>query len=456
MKNKILIYLSLFFLVSSCGILDQESPDNANADNVLGSADGLRAARTGLYSLMCNEYYYGGYYPLALDAHSDNGTTGGYVVVSLTELGDKKVTPANIFVERIWTSIYSGVNAANQILANVDTNTELEPAERDNIKGEALVVRALGHFDALKMYGEHWDNSSVYGVPVATRPQGATDKLGRSDVKTVYQQITKDLTDAIPLLNGDDEKGRIYITADAARGLLARVALFAGDKTLALMYAKGFVDNAKEYALFDVADFGKLYTERQTSESIFELKFDIQNRSAYNSLTYKRDAALRPEVNFFAAADLNNFFKQNPADVRATTIDFVNNSSDILPDGRSQKYRGESLQDNPAYILRVAEMYLIAAEAEGYPKGLESINGLRKKRGLKDLTTADVPNQAAFVEALLAEHRAEFNMEGHRFTDLTRLRKAATYINKDVLEVFPIPLREIGATGGLLKQYPGY
>jgi starch-binding outer membrane protein, SusD/RagB family len=408
-----------------------------------------------MYTLLGNENYYGGYYTLAFDAHSDNGSTGGYVVESLDELGQKRLTPNNLFLERMWISIYATTNSANQILENIDKNTTLEQKERDNIKGEALFVRALTHFDALKMFGEHWNNGSEYGIPVVLRTQSVSNVLPRSTVEDTYAAILKDLSEAEILVNDDVAKGKVYVTKNAVKALLARVYLFNQDKTNALKYAQEIIDG-KKYSLFDAVDFDKLYSGRQTQESIFELKFDVQNRSALNGLTYRRDVAPRPDVSFFAAKDLNTFFENNKSDVRATTVDFVNNDASISPDGRSQKYRGESLQDNPAYVLRYAEMLLIAAEAKGWTSGLSDLNTLRVKRGLSALLQKDVNTEVKFLDYLLNERRAEFNMEGQRFSDLARFNLVETILGKEVKSVFPIPLREIEATKGAIKQYPGY
>jgi starch-binding outer membrane protein, SusD/RagB family len=460
MKNTfIYIKNTLFTLalcsVASCSLLDQTSPDNAPAEEVLTSADGLRAARGGMYSLLCNENYYGGYYTLAFDAHSDNGVTGGYEVVSLDELGAKALTPANLFVERMWLAIYAVNNAANQILANVDQNKDLDSLEQRNIKGEALFMRALTHFDALKMFGEHANLSSTFGIPIITRPQVVSDLVTRATVADSYQQIISDLLEAEKLVEKDAKKGKIYVTPNAVKALLARVYLFKKDLKNAELCTQQIIDS-KTFDLYKTTDFGKLYLERETSESIFELKFDAQNRSAYNAMTYKRADALRPELSFMVAKELDDFFKKTPTDVRSTTVDFKNNGSDISPDGRSQKYRGESNQDNPAYVIRYAEILLIAAEAKGYPAGLADLNNLRQKRGLTALTTASATNEASFLDFLLAEHRAEFNMEGHRFVDLVRFGKVKEVLGKEVLDAFPIPLREIAANKGKLIQYTGY
>ncbi len=458
--NYILLIISIIAF-NACGLLEQDSLDGVSTEEVFKTADGIRSARLGLYSMLGNQSYYGGYFPMIIEAHSDNGATGGYDIESLDELSEKRLTSANLYNEKLWIAIYGTANAANRILENIEKVEDLDTLEAQNIRGEALFVRALCHFDALRVWGEHWDKTSEYGVPISTKTQGVGSAIGRSTVQASYDAILADLIEADSLVAPEIDpstaksKSNIYITKNAVKALLARTYQYFGDKDKAISCTNALISSNK-FDLFIDKDFSKLYNDRQTKESIFELKFDLQNRSFFNALTYKRPEALRPEISFLAAADLNDFFKSRLGDVRSTTVSYSNNDESIAPDGRSQKYRGEDKQDNPAYILRYAEMYLILAEARGKDTGLDPLNVLRQKRGLPTLRAIDIDTDEKFEEALLAERRAELNMEGHRFFDLARAKKVEDILGKDVKSVFPIPLREIAATNGALKQYFGY
>ena len=165
---------------------------------------------------------------------------------------------------------------------------------------------------------------------------------------------------------------------------------------------------------------------------------------------------MRSDVTFIANADLNTFFENRPDDKRAQLVDFVNNDVSIEPDGRSQKYRGETTKDNSAYIIRLAEVYLIRAEASGREEGLADLNTIRESRGMSDLTTEDVPDDESFLNAVLDERRAELNFEGHRLFDLARTGKVEEVLGSGVNPIMPIPQREISATNEVVKQNPGY
>ena len=451
----ILIIAACMLGASSCKkILDVVSPNEVGDDGIFSSVDGLRNARIGMYNTLQNRNYYGGYFPLFTECYTDNGTTGGYDVIDLNDIAARTVGTANIYVQQSYNAIYNTIYTANKIINNIDNVPGLDADERDNTLAEAYFVRALAEFDLLRTWGEHWDKSSAYGISVVTSTDAPEQAVARSTVEASYQQIFTDLDQAIGLFNSD--QGNQYASANAAKALLARVYLYHGDNTEAADMAMQVIDDGS-FGLFGAEDFTKIYTEKKTSESIFELVFDAQNTSSFNTATYLRDDALRSDVIFIANADLQTFFDNRPDDGRSALLDFENNDVSIQPDGRTQKYRGETTKDNSAYIIRLAEMYLIHAEATGRSSaGLASLNTLRTSRGMEALQLADVPTADDYLLAILDERRAELNFEGQRLSDLARLGLIETYLGEGVNPIMPIPAREISATNGVVEQNLGY
>ncbi|HLK29792.1 MAG TPA: RagB/SusD family nutrient uptake outer membrane protein [Puia sp.] len=439
---------------SSCKkILDVNSPNAVGDATIFTSVDGLRSARIGMYSTLQDKNYYGGTYPLLAECYTDNGTTGGYDVIDLNDIAARAVQPSNIYTTGIYSAIYASIYTANKIINNIDNVPNVDPTEKSNILGEALFVRALGEFDLLRMFGEHWDKTSAYGISITTVSDQPKVAIARSTVDDSYKQIISDLQAAITSLN--TYNGNQYVSQTAAKALLARVDLYYGDKTNAASLATDVIgDNT--FSLFGPDNFTSIYTSRLTTESIFELKFDIQNPSAYNSLTYVRDDALRTDVAFLAAADLNTFFQSRPDDKRSALVDYVNVDVSIQPDGRTQKYRGEQTKDNSGFIIRLAEVYLIRAEALGKTDGLADLNAIRTSRGMAALTGTDVPDDASFLNAVLDERRAELNFEGHRLFDLARTNNVSNILGSTVNPIMPIPQREIEGTNNVVAQNQGY
>jgi starch-binding outer membrane protein, SusD/RagB family len=456
MKNlKIYNLLILILLVSQCGFLDETSPNDLDAQTAIKDAASANAALIGCYSSLQNSSSYGGHFALISETCGGNALTGGYNYISLDQLGFHAVTPANLLVEELWTAQYRTITNTNQLLAALPNVSGLTAAGKKNIEGQARGLRAMVHFDLLRYFGEHWNQNAAFGIPIIQTVQGLQDAPSRATVAAVYTFIINELSAALSLVD-PLQKDIPVLTKSGINALLSRVYLYKGDKTKAAQFANEVI-NSGDFALVDSLNYGTIFSKRLTSESIFELKFDAQNRSAYNGLTYGRDSAIRSEVNYVADISLDQFFQTRVGDVRARLLDFVNNNSTILPSGRTQKYRGEESRDNSAYMIRFAEMYLIRAEANGKIAGLADLNKIRTQRGLAALTAADVPTDSTYLKAILDENQAEFNFEGHRYFDLARTRQlhAETGID-NFRSIMPIPGREIIASKGSIVQNQGY
>jgi len=449
----IILIISIAF--TSCKkILNTVSPNQVSDEDVFKNVEGLRNARIGMYATLEDQNYYGANYPLIAECYTDNGTTGGYDVIDLNDIASRTVQPSNIYIENMYIAIYNTIYTANKIINNVDKIQDDNADEKTNITGEAYFVRSLANFDLLRMFGEHWDKSSEYGISIVTTTDNVKTPVPRSTVEQSYSQIIGDLQTAINDLNTNN--GSQYASLAAAKALLARVYLYHGDKTKAAAMATDVINDA-DYALLDAGSFTQIYTKKLSTESVFELVFDLQHPSFYNTETYLRDDALRSDVTFLANADLNTFFQGRNNDVRAQMADFTNVDVSIQPDGRTQKYRGEATKDNSAYVIRLAEMYLVRAEALGKDNGgIDDLNTLREARGMNDLDDEDISSDDDFVNAALDERRAELNFEGHRLFDLARTGKITDVLGEGVQPIMPIPQREIAATNGVVKQNPGY
>jgi hypothetical protein len=114
---------------------------------------------------------------------------------------------------------------------------------------------------------------------------------------------------------------------------------------------------------------------------------------------------------------------------------------------------------DPAYIIRIAEVYLIRAEARAHqPEKLSGaatdLNAVRDRAGLT-ATAATTGEQ--LLLAIENERRLEFAFEPHRWYDLVRTGRAAavTGITDPNKYVLPIPVGELLVDDALTPN-PGY
>ncbi|WPO76993.1 RagB/SusD family nutrient uptake outer membrane protein [Flavobacterium sp. KACC 22761] len=449
MKNqKIYIFLSMLlaFTVLGCDdVLDTKLDDEIPAATAITDNISLKAAAVGLYDVMQSGTYYGGEFILAQELTSGNADATGFQE-RFRQLDNAIVPPSNAYIQSNWVNAYSLVNASNLILLKME---ELQLKD-DNSKGTALFCRALGHFDALRQFGQFTDQNSKYGIPISTKYLDAKSALevSRSTVAQSYQQIISDLKDAIAILKYDS--ARFFITKAAAEALLARVYLYQGDYDNAILYASKVISNTA-YKLN--AKYNDIYDVEGSAEAVFELQFlgiDGNSLTEYLSVS-------PPEV----SANYTNFFKAMDADNDPRSYKYYDSGKQVYCD----KYgtRDSEIEGN-AIIIKLSEVYLIRAEAlakknpQNLSLALADLNVVRQRAlPTKPYTLASVPNLDAFVSILIEENKRELGFEGHQWFTLVRLGKATSILNIPAFRTtYPIPQNEITIARGKLEQNPGY
>ncbi|MNZ81615.1 SusD family protein [compost metagenome] len=351
--------------------------------------------------------------------------------------------------------------------------------ERRQIIGEAYALRALAYHDLVRLYAQPYNftaDASHWGVPLFTKAvyeKGSVANLGRSSVKEVYVQIAKDLDSAINNLperlrakgaNLDAKyKGRLNLFG--AKALKARVALYMGDYATAVSLATEVINKKSLYTLLLNDKYVSDFKLNNNTETIFEVvNTNIDNMGTnslvhfYNQSGYGDALASDDLYNAYAKTDVRRSFMQ-----KGTRKDGETNASLVI------KYTSTSTRDESMKVMRLAEMYLIRAEANiklgNDALALADISVIAK-RGDKDAVDIVVPLEG-LMGTLLAERRKEFPFEGHRLFDLnrngfnfTKFRTGGetinvTYPNQRV--ILPIPQSELDANPSIRSQQnPGY
>ncbi|AJR04944.1 RagB/SusD family nutrient uptake outer membrane protein [Siansivirga zeaxanthinifaciens] len=437
--------LSLNLLTGCDNVLDIELDDEIKSTEAITDEVSLRSAVIGLYSEMQSSTYYGGEFVVA------HALTGGIADATafqerFSQLANAIIPTSNTYIESNWVDVYALVNSSNLIL---DKIIELG-IDDPNSEGTALFFRALGHFDALRQFGEFTNKSSNYGIPISTMFLNTETSvlIARSSVADSFSRIVKDLNDAIALLDYDDD--RYFVSRATAEALLARVYLYQGEYALAEQLATDVIENG-DYVLNNF--FNDIYNVEGSDESIFELQFQGVRGNGLTALL----STSPPEV----SANYDNFFKDMDADDDPRSYKFYDTGSIIYVD----KY---GVSDNDvegnAIILKLSEMYLIRAEARArqtptnLKTALEDLNEVRTRSlPTMPILEANIPDFDAFVDALLEERARELAFEGHRWFDIVRLGRAESLLGIPAYRtVYPIPQREVNISKGVIVQNPEY
>lgn len=443
---KKILYLFISIIVSGCEVLDLEPESKISDKLAISDASSLETAIYGTYARLHNNNYYGltfqslGYLP------GDNVRwTGSYDF--LAQFDANNVRPDNTQLIPVFTGIYRTINSANQVIKAIETTKfpGLSQTNRKLFKGEAYFIRALSYFDLSRLWG---------GMQLVTGPTlSSLDNINirRSSLQETRELILNDLNTADSLLPETTNRNRA--TRKTVYALKARLYIYMQDWENAESFASKLIED-DNYEL--ISPYNSFFANgvKNTKESIFELAYSATDQNDHSFWWQPPANSGRRE---WAPTDELVTLLNDPSSGgnRQTMI------ARTAPPGNlwygNVYYR--SPRTDPAFILRIAEMYLIRAEAraqlEKVSEGLEDLNAVRSRAGLDQ---AAVSNSGELLLAIEQERRLEFAFEPHRWFDLARTGRlddilGVTDQNKWVM---PIPIGEIQASGGVLEQNKGY
>jgi hypothetical protein len=442
MKNLFVLFIILFFTTTSCNVLDVKSQDAIRADVALSNKSGIDKSVLGTYDAFQSLSYYGRSFVILPDLAADilihpiDATSVDY-----SQVASNHILPDNGNVEGWWDLMYDGINRANNVIAAMPNIHDMTDDEKNQALGEMYFTRALNHFNLLNYFG---------AIPIKAKPtlNVSESDAGRDLVESVFTQIISDLTFA----EQHTAKSSVKIRASryAATALLARVYLFKGDYANASAKATEVINNGG-YTL--LPNFADIFSAEGTAESIFEIDFTELDRNRiaeYNfpkSLNGRREVAPSPDL--IAAFEVGD--ARLPVSVAYSGTEAYAN-----------KYRNISLGSENVLVLRIAEMYLIRAEALAHTNGSISaikadIDAIRSRAKLSGTSAATYPELLA---AILKERRVEFAFEGYRWFDLVRTGTAMALLPNVTSTnqlLYPIPLNELLTnTNPGMTQNPGY
>ena len=436
--------LPLVLLLTSCkDFLDVQPRDSVSDDATIVDEASAQTAVRGVYRELGDDAYYGSLFQTIGYLSGDNiQWTGSQSVIQ--QFISHNVKADNTNVATVWAGIYSTINRANQVIDKVPgvTDATFTQDEKNALIGEAYFIRALAYFDLARTWG------GVQLVLKATANINDTKGLKRSSLEQTYAQVLSDLQTAEPLL--PETTNRYRATKKTVWALMARFYLYRQNWEQAETYSSKLIQDAK-YGL--IKPYSAFFANNvvATNESIFEISYSANNVNAHRG--YWQPPA-NGGTRQWAPNDAFIALINDPAigGNRKAAVAITNQG---LWYGNFY-YRSPAT--DPAYVLRIAEQYLIRAEARaqlGELEGaLEDLDAVRDRAGL---TASTATSQGDILLAIENERRLEFAFEPHRWYDLVRTNRAATVLGVTDARryVMPIPAVELSADGAL-DPNPGY
>lgn len=426
MKKNIISLISLLLILSSCaGMLDQNSHTAIPPDAVVESD--LQSVRMGMYNRV-----------------EEAPGTVSYVIFDFVggDVTQKTYSPIDVINSFLktgstmggqWRGYYSALYQVNNTIYVAQRFPHSEQAKL--ALGEAYYFRALIYLNLVTRFG---------GVPIFR--QNSQDIVSRSSEEKTWEFIDENIELALSLL--DKSQSYYYVSHDAVLALKARVCLYEKRYKEAAEIAEDLITCGR-YSLDTFENIFETFPEpKLNTETIFAFRCNPENSGIkIGNEFYSYDYVNKGKGTYSLSEEANKMYESS---------DLRKKNSVIFEGGyyRLNKYPSGQSGPDPVIISRIAEMYLISAEAQGYPEGMARLNELREKRGLG---AAKAANDATFLEAVLHERRLELLGENHMYYDYVRTGKAIEKLGiKEFQLKFPIPDDEISLSKGQLVNNPGY
>lgn len=486
--------------LSSCvnDWLDVAPSDGTDADAALTSSSDLDAARTGMYKALKGNSsfvdYYGQQFFVYGDVHAGddyqyNNIGGSNRASFYYDMNYQTASEFNTSTVS-WQSPYVVIGRANRIIAAAEGGKLSDAVEAkakiEQYAAESKVLRALAHFDLVRIYGKPYteDQGASLGVPLVTGVLESNAKPARSTVAEVYTQVVKDLTEAISSNALATETKPGYVSVWGAKAILSRVYLNMGDYANALSVAEDIIKNSGA-ALWTRDQYLKAWDASTPNESEFLFRLNVAGPDDNNDLNGIGNLQQRDGYKeMVATKKFVDMLTSDPKDVRNDMFLPAKAEKEVAVYGTNKvflnKLRGQGgdLRNVTIVpIIRLSEVYLTAAECafrnNDKTKAVEYLNDLVKNRTTTEASLATVDNIT--LDRILIERRKELIGEGQRYFDALRnnetitrytseadkgwhktLSKEAQSFNRDYFKaIAAIPQSEINANPNI-KQNEGY
>lgn len=407
-------------------------------------------------------------------------TAGEFYNASTTH--EWKYGPADVGLRDNYTAVdpqYRVIDRVNRVLVlidNADSTRAGDNVLRNRLRGEALFLRALAHFELFRFYGPKY-SADALAMPYMELPSMAPQ--ARINAAEYFEKLNRDITEAKALLPNDlTDINRANVVS--ANGLHARIALYSENWADAETYATNYINAVP---LASLTTFPDIWTDANTAEQAYRI---VRTSAHARPGSLYRNTSTTTQIGTIVWTVSDKLYDSYSAsDIRRTayfktdaTLAGLNRPNANRPGLIINKYAGgaygsatENLVNSK--MMRTAEMYLIRAEAramQGNFTGANSaesdLNFLRSNRitGYVDVTLTSQQNA---IDEIMLERFKELAFEGHRFWDLKRKGLGVDRLSTDASGdgqtlpagdfrfALPIPDPEMKANPAM-QQNPGY
>ena len=341
-------------------------------------------------------------------------------------------------LDNTYEKLYESIMGTNCVLDGIDNATGGTLEQKERVKAKALALRAENYFILVNLYGEPYKyNKKALGVPLKLNASLLENGIARNTVEEVYNQMVKDLTQAIELFKKYEKKRDDGMNITSSYILLSRIYLYMEEWEKAAQMATNAINTSLGLTDYTtISSFKPAYTFSEV---------EYVNHVSYTTLL--TGSVFYVSRDFIATLDNNDqrrfWFNLS---LQAYYIGLKKWSTS----GEYRMY--QAMRISEAYLNRMEAN--IMKEQPNVQEALADLNLLRRNR-IKNYEDVSISDSQELLEEIRAERRKELCFDGHRWFDLRRygmpaitraykLDKKAefqyyTLQEKDPLYTLPIP-----------------
>lgn len=442
--NKLLLFLAASVMVVSCD-LDRYPYNAIEQSQSFMTIKDATTLNNGLYASLRGRVY--GIFTFSTDVQAD-------LLNATLDYGNRNGFPHkwgqflsdDYTIRDTWQNYYSAITNVNNVIDNsgrIKIENDADQALMDRYLGDAYFLRAFYYHQLVQRFAKDYEPSSAasdLGVPLVLKFD-ITLKPARATVEEVYQQILADLIKAESFLaNIQGSAGSSKINRDCVTGLKARVYLCMHRWTDATNAANSLINSGTYPLATSLATFRSMWTTDANNESILQLfasqPSELGNANGiylgYTLQTQRYSPDFVPQqwvIDQYENTDIRKavYLEQKPLTIQGVqynNIYLINK----FPGNPALFVAASTNYQHKPKVMRVAEMYLISAEAAAQTSGTEgaalvTLNALRTARGATALSGL---SGTALMDAIKAERVRELLCEGTRLDDLKRWKMGVT------------------------------
>ena len=312
---------------------------------------------------------------------------------------------------------------------------------------QAKALRAHSYFNLVNLYARPYlEDKTALAIPIY-RTQLTSEAAVKSSVEDVYSLIVKDLTDAIPMLEGYERPSgqKDQINQAVAKGMLAYVYLMMGKNEEAAQLTQDVIDS-HEYTLMSRTE---VINSGFNSVSIpgWMWVIDLTTSNSPALPTFWGHMDLFTYSYAYAGGEKlvdTNLYNSIPdTDVRKkwfTETDENGEQYELTNWWKfydSKRIRGNREWYDDEVYMRVAEMYLINAEANArnnnLPAARTTLKALLAERDTETAAKVDQMSQEELMNEIYFNWRLELWAEGRGLLTMKRFQKSITRCQEDAM-----------------------